>query len=119
MKSLSYVPTWLAVASTLSVMAAGCTAPKSTVSDDPQAIAAIEKAGGKVGRNSDGVVVSVDFSQGNVKDFDYALLGKLPALARLELFGADVNDATIDKLNGLKLGELVLENTEITDAGAA
>ena len=88
-------------------------------SDDPAAVAAIEKIGGKVTRNANGAVTGVDLSQASVKDFDFALLKKLPALARLELFGADVNNATLDKLQGLKLKELVLENTEITDEGTA
>ena len=87
--------------------------------DDPEAVSAIEKIGGAVTRNAAGNVTAVDLSKANVKDFDYSVLKKLPSLTSLELYGVDVNDATLDKLAGLPLQTLILENTEITDAATA
>ncbi|HEX3727483.1 MAG TPA: hypothetical protein VHV08_14615, partial [Pirellulales bacterium] len=83
----------------------------------PQVIGEIEKIGGRVARDSSGAVTGVDLSEARPKDFDFTLLSKLPALVRLELYGAEVTDRALEAVGALKLRELVLENTEITDKG--
>jgi hypothetical protein len=93
--------------------------PATDASDDPAVVAALEKIGAKLARNKAGAVTAADFSDAQVKAFDFAQLAKLPGLEVLELWGADVDDATLDKIAPLKLRELTLENTEITDAGLA
>src|SRR5690606_19207145 len=87
--------------------------------DDPEAVQAVEAAGGKITRNDDGAIVEVAFNTPAVKEFDFAQLEKLPSLETLELWGAEIDNETLDKIKNLELRELALENTEITDEGLA
>ena len=77
-------------------------AKEKVATDDPAAISAVEKAGRRITRDADGAVVTIDLQQGNVKDFDFAVLQKFPTLTRLELQGTNVKDGAIEKLSGLK-----------------
>src|SRR4051794_29649222 len=64
--------------------------------DDPAAVAAIEKMGGKFTRNAAGNAIDVDLSRAKLKELDFGALKRLPSLARVELVGADVNNDTLD-----------------------
>src|SRR5262245_52659261 len=109
----------LACAAIVLAASAGCRPVAQKPADDPAVVESIDKVGGKVARNEQGAVTSVDFSDAQIKGFDLSQLSRLPQLAKLELWGADVNNKSIDAIKDLKLTELVLENTEITDEGLA
>jgi hypothetical protein len=57
-------------------------------------------------------VTGIDFQPASVKGFDFSLLSKLPRLERLTLWGADINNQTLDSLAGLKLRDLRLSSSD-------
>jgi hypothetical protein len=118
--------------------AAGC-----GQSEEERAIALIQQAGGDLGFDSEGRVISVNLSDTQATDNELAAIGvlpyvrtinctnaggikgaglesvaRLPNLETLYLVGTEVDDAGLARLAGLKsLKTLHLGRTRITDAG--
>ena len=63
--------------------------------DDPAAVAAMEKIDGKLTFDDAKNVVGLDLADAQATDADLAHLAGLPNLVRLELWGADISDATL------------------------
>ena len=101
----------------------GVGTPDASAGGVEQAIAAIEKAGGRITRdeNSPGKpVVSVIFPDQTVDDAVFTSLEVLTSLRELVLNSFKFTDAGISQLKGLKkLQKLDLSDTRITDAGLA
>ena len=91
--------------------------PLPSVPRKPQATEAVEKSAARLRATLAGQWSASTSAAANVKGFDFSVLKQFPKLQRLVLFGAEVNNATLDQIQGLKLRDLVLENTEITDEG--
>ena len=84
-----------------------------------EAIAAIEKLGGKFGvdENNDVVIVDLNYNT-QVTDADLVYLKGLTNLEVLNLDNANISDASLKHLEALTgLEELFLANTKVTDAG--
>ena len=106
----------------------GCSAKRSAEpaqtavqADQSEAIAQIEKLGGKVvidGQSPDKPVISVDFNNSHVTDAALSHLAGLTKLRVLDLSWTEVTSAGLAHLKRLtKLQSLNLTSTKITDAG--
>jgi mono/diheme cytochrome c family protein len=88
---------------------------------DPAAVAKIEKLGGMIGpvaQNDDHLDINLHLAGANVSDASLSVLTGLKGVVRLDLGSTPITDAGLQRIKGLKeLTELHLENTKITDAG--
>ena len=83
-----------------------------------EAIAAIEKLGGRHSLDEKERVVSVDLQQTQVTDDDLEYLKGLTTLQSLDLFVTQVSDAGLEHLKGMtSLQHLQLRRTQVSDAG--
>ena len=72
----------------------------------------------KIQKNPAGEIIAIDLENRPTLPADVAEIGKLGSLETLVLWGADVDDATLDSLAGLsKLKSLTLRNTAVTNEG--
>jgi hypothetical protein len=113
---------WLVPAALLSTL---LVAPFAWAQDgktaQENAIAAIEKSGGRVLRDRSApqpVVISVDLRETDITDADLASLSALSSVQELYLTGTPITDAGLVRLKGLaQLRKLTLGFTKVTDAG--
>ena len=95
------------------VLVAAAAAP-----NDAQLTARINQLAGRLERDADGAIVTIDLSNRPATDDDLRLLAAAPSLQRLLLWGPDITDAGLDHLASLdKLNYLGLDNTMVSDAG--
>ena len=100
------------------------TAPvKKGPGPDPAVVAKIEKLGGMIGpvaQNDDHLDINLHLAGANVSDASLTSLAGLKGVVRLDLGTTPITDAGLAKIKGMKdLTELHLEGTKITDAGLA
>ena len=110
---------WVAMAVMVLGLAGGSQAPAlEPLPAEAKAVEMVKSRGGTVDYGAEGKVTKVDLSDRPATDADIVLLGTLPGLESLELWGAEISNAgmpDVAKLAGLK--NLVLENTDVNDAG--
>ena len=107
----------LGVALVALVVCVGCGPPKPT---QEEAVAAIEKLGGKVEVDENNDVVNVNLGGTKITDAGLVYLKGMQKLKVLGLSGSKITDAGMAHLKGLtKLEGLDLKGTKVTDAGLA
>jgi tetratricopeptide (TPR) repeat protein len=84
--------------------------------DDPAAIAALKKLGGRISMRPTGEVQSMGLQYTKFNDRDIALLEGVPSLEIIDLTFTQIGEPTIKKLGTMKqLKLIVLDQTKVTD----
>jgi mono/diheme cytochrome c family protein len=121
-KDLTAISTYLVAQKGSAASGSASAAPvKKGAGPDPAVVAKIEKLGGMIGpvaQNDDHLDVNLHLAGANVNDASLTTLTGLKGVVRLDLGTTPITDAGLAKIKGMKeLTELHLEGTKITDAG--
>ncbi|MBA2117922.1 leucine-rich repeat domain-containing protein [Bremerella alba] len=87
--------------------------------DDPEAVAALEKLGGKLTKDGNGNVIRADFSAVVPEDVsEFEPISKLKQLQLIKFYGAEITDQVTTYMKDLtELRDVDFTNGVITDAG--
>ena len=120
-KDLTAMGTYLASLKGAAPTVTGAASVHKGTAPDPAVVAKIEKLGGMIGpvaQNDDHLDINLHLAGANVSDASLAMLAGLKGVVRLDLGTTPITDAGLQRIKGFKeLTELHLEGTKITDAG--